>query len=85
MLSAAFAKRVERLRKRKGVTQQKLASATGLTESWLWRLQDEQKPRTITLALIMRLCHGLDVTPDELLNGLPVPTKHHTRPNRDSN
>lgn len=77
MLGAAFAVRVEELRAQKGITQDKLARAVGVTESWLWRIQ--AKPRKITLALVMRITTGLDVTPDELLKGLPVPTTHRTR------
>ena len=79
-LASAFAARVRELRVRKGLSQAQLARAAGLSASWVHRV--ETAPRTITLALIQRLCSALAVTHGELLGNLPQLTQRHTRANR---
>ena len=79
-LAAAFATRVRTLRREKGLTQEALAMAAGLTMSSLYRIES----RKINLALIQRLCRALEVTHGELLNGLPQITERWTRASRTS-
>jgi transcriptional regulator with XRE-family HTH domain len=65
---AAFGRRLRRLRTERGITQDRLAQITGLhrTTIGLWE-RGEKEPR---LATILRLAHGIDVTPDKLVMNL---------------
>lgn len=79
-LAAAFAARLKVPRHQRGLTQEALAMAAGLTMSSLYRIGSA--PRKINLGLIQRLCRALDVTHDELLRDLPQITERWTRANR---
>jgi transcriptional regulator with XRE-family HTH domain len=79
-LAKAFVERVRQLREAKSLSLLQLARKAGISESWLTKV--ETQPRSITLPLIQRLCTGLEVDPNELLNGLPVLTETARRANR---
>ena len=63
-----FGQRVQRLRKRKGFTQEELAKRAKLHPTHLSRI--ERGMREPRLTTILQLKKGLQVTADELLEGL---------------
>jgi transcriptional regulator with XRE-family HTH domain len=65
---ARFAANVERLRERRGLTQEQLGWAAGIHQTAIARIESgERKP---TLATIFKLAHGLEVPPAELFAGI---------------
>lgn len=80
VLAAAFADRLDALRHERGLTQEALARAAGLTPPSLARIRTA--PRKVHLSLIQRVCRALNVTYDDLLSGLPEVTERYTRANR---
>jgi DNA-binding Xre family transcriptional regulator len=65
--------RVDELRQQRGLTLEDLAKASGLSLSALKYMRAHlSDPKLSTL---LKLCRGLGVTPGELVEGLPVPTK----------
>ncbi|MGH2973932.1 MAG: helix-turn-helix domain-containing protein [Solirubrobacterales bacterium] len=71
--SAAFGERLRELRDRQKLSQDALAHATDIHPTAIGRM--ERGAREPRLTTILRLAHGLDVTPGELLNDLGEPTK----------
>ena len=64
-----FGERLRRLRKKSGLTQEKLAEQIKVHAVTISKWEtDEQLPKTL---IIKRLSAALDVTEDELLNGVP--------------
>lgn len=53
------------LRKKKGLSQEKLAEKSGISRSYIVRL--EQKDRLPTLETIFRIAKGLDIKPSKLI------------------
>lgn len=63
--------RIDELRRRRGLTIEGLAQASGLSLSPLKYMREHlSDPK---LSTVLKLCRGLDVTPCELVEGLPVP------------
>jgi len=60
-----FGAAVRRLRLERGLTQEDLAEAAGLSQRYVSVL--ERGENSPTLNVIFRLCHALDVSPMELL------------------
>ena len=67
-LSAAFGERLRELRGRQELSQDALADATDIHPTAIGRM--ERGAREPLLSTILRLAHGLDVQPGELLNDL---------------
>ena len=67
----AFGVRVKRLRKEQCLTQQQLGGIIGLERSAISRL--ETGSTNATLDTILRLAHGLGLSPSELLADLEPP------------
>jgi DNA-binding Xre family transcriptional regulator len=64
--------RIDELRRRRGLTIEDLAQASGLSLSALKYMRAHlSDPK---LSTVLKLCRGLGVTPCELVEGLPVPT-----------
>ena len=61
------AERIRKLRHRRNMTQEELAEAADLSVVYIGNL--ECGARLPSLDTILRLCHILDCTPDELLEG----------------
>jgi transcriptional regulator with XRE-family HTH domain len=70
-VTAAFGARVRVRRLELGLSQEKLADACGL--HWSFVGQVERGQRNITLYNIVRLAHGLQLDPGELIQGLQIP------------
>jgi len=65
---AKFAANVERIRERRGLTQEQLGWAAGMHQTAVARIESgERKP---TLATIFKLARGLEVPPAELFDGI---------------
>lgn len=65
---AKFAANVERLRERRKLTQEQLGWAAGLHQTAVARIESgERKP---TLDTILKLAHGLEISPAELFAGI---------------
>jgi transcriptional regulator with XRE-family HTH domain len=65
---AQFAANVERLRERRGLTQEQLGWAAGLHQTAVARIENgERKP---TLDTIIKLARGLEVPPADLFAGI---------------
>jgi transcriptional regulator with XRE-family HTH domain len=61
---AKFAANVERIRERRGLTQEQLGWASGLHQTAIARIESgERRP---TLDTIFKLAHGLEVPPADL-------------------
>lgn len=70
--------RVDELRQRRGLTIEDLAQASGLSISALKYMRAHlSDPK---LSTVLKLCRGLDVTPCELVEKLPLPPKRHLPP-----
>ena len=75
-LMRAVGERLQRLRGAAGLTPDGLAERCRLPTK---KLTDTEAGRVEpTLRLILVLCDGLAITPDELLHGLPVPHERST-------
>jgi transcriptional regulator with XRE-family HTH domain len=67
-LGLAFGRNLVDARRRRGVSQERLAFAAGLTRDTIGKLENgRRQPR---LATILILCEVLRVEPNELLDGL---------------
>lgn len=75
--SAAFGRRLRELRSRLGLSQDALAEATDIHPTAIGRM--ERGAREPRLTTILRLAHGLDVNPGELLDGLGEAPKRQRR------
>ncbi len=65
---ARFAANVERLRERRGLTQEQLGWAAGIHQTAIARIEKgERKP---TLDTVFKLAGGLEVPPAELFSGI---------------
>lgn len=65
---ARFAANVERIRERRGLTQEQLGWACGMHQTAIARIEKgERKP---TLPTIFKLARGLEVPPAELFEGI---------------
>jgi transcriptional regulator with XRE-family HTH domain len=70
-ITARLGKTVEALRDERQLTNEKLASASGLTLDELRGIKKRHDDPRLTTAL--RLCGALNVSVQELLGGLPIP------------
>ena len=61
-----FGKRVRELREKRGLSQEKLAQASGLTTGFVSTIESGKK--TPSLTTILKLGYGLKVHPCELLS-----------------
>jgi transcriptional regulator with XRE-family HTH domain len=68
----AFGDRVRTHRHDRGESQEELADACGL--HWTFVGQVERGRRNVSLHNILKLAHGLEVDPCELVRGLKPPT-----------
>jgi len=65
---ARFAANVERIREKRGLTQEQLGWAAGMHQTAVARIESgERKP---TLNTIFKLAQGLEVPPAELFDGI---------------
>jgi len=65
---ARFAANVERIREKRGLTQEQLGWAAGMHQTAVTRIESgERKP---TLDTIIKLARGLEVPPAELFDGI---------------
>ena len=67
-MQLAFGNRVARLRKLQGLSQEQLALNAGLDRTYVASV--EAGRRNVSLKSIVRLAHGLSVTPDVLFQEL---------------
>lgn len=66
--AAAFAANVERIRQKRGLTQEQLGWASGIHQTAVARIESgERKP---TLETVFKLARGLEVPPAELFAGI---------------
>ena len=63
-----FGKRVRELREKRGLSQEKLAQASGLTTSFVSTIEGGKK--TPSLTTVLKLARGLKVDAAELFAGL---------------
>jgi len=68
--TAEFGKRVRHYRHERGLTQEGLASLSGL--HWTFVGQVERGRRNLTLHNILKLAAALEVDPGKLVSGLPA-------------
>jgi transcriptional regulator with XRE-family HTH domain len=66
--SKAFGNRVKEVRARKGISQDDLSRATDVHSTAIGRM--ERGSREPRLTTILKLAHGLDVKPGELIDDL---------------
>jgi transcriptional regulator with XRE-family HTH domain len=71
--AAEFGKRVRQHRQERGLTQEQLATRSGL--HWTFVGQVERGRRNITLHNILKLATALGVDAGELVTGLPTPVE----------
>lgn len=68
-----FSERVKRLRLERGLRLADVASLTGFSEAYLYRV--EEGDRTPSLAALLRLAEAHGIAPAELLEGSPEPAR----------
>jgi transcriptional regulator with XRE-family HTH domain len=74
-MKTAFGERVRELRAERGWTTDRLAQETSLTTSGLSDIERAiSEPR---LSTVLLLIESLDVSPADLLAGIPAPRKKH--------
>ena len=61
------------MRKARGLTYEQLAQRSELTKSALYGMKEEQTSPSLITAL--KICRGLEVTPGDLLDPLPLPVE----------
>lgn len=71
-----FGRRLRRLREEQGLSQEALADRCGV--HWTFLGQVERGQRSIRLDNILRIAHGLSITPGTLLDDLPLPPSTRT-------
>ena len=71
MLMRVFGERVRQLRLGQGVTPKRMASKCRVSPEAIRKVEAGRSEPALSLILI--LCDGLGVSPDELIGGLPVP------------
>jgi transcriptional regulator with XRE-family HTH domain len=77
-LASAFGRRLRALRKREGLTQERLARRSNMQATVIGRLERGQhEPR---LASVLSVARGLGVSPGELLDDLANTTACHRQP-----
>jgi transcriptional regulator with XRE-family HTH domain len=81
-LVQAFGARVRTSRIEQGLPQTELAALANVTVSWITRIEQGRHRTNVSLAMIQRLARALEMTYDELLDGLPVVSQRHSRANR---
>ena len=81
-LVQAFGARVRKSRIEQGLPQTELAALANVTVSWITRIEQGGHRTNVSLAVIQRLARALEMTYDELLDGLPVVSQRHSRANR---
>jgi ribosome-binding protein aMBF1 (putative translation factor) len=80
-LLSAVGRRVQQLRETKGLKPGEFARLAGVTQQYLWRLEDGQQ--NLNLRSISRLAIALDVPMTALLEGIdPDPSTVEKRPYR---
>lgn len=62
-----FGERVRQLRKKRKLTQQKLAELADLEYKYIQRIEGKNPP-SIGLAKFIKLAHGLKTTPSDLID-----------------
>lgn len=67
-IEKSFGEVIKRLRKQKGISQEKLAELSNLDRSYLSELERGEK--TASLRTIFKLSNGLEVTADILLKSM---------------
>lgn len=77
VITALLMARVDELRKPQALSLQRLAHASDLSMWTLQRMRRELSDPQLTT--VLRLCRGLGVTADELLEGLPLPVEPRPR------
>lgn len=65
-MAPPFGEKIRELRKRKGLTLDQLATATGSSKSYIWELENKDPPRP-SAEKITRIADALEVTVDYLL------------------
>lgn len=56
--------KLERIRKEKGFTQEKLAKTIGVSKQFIWDIEDGR--RNLSYKLVFKISKALDTTPDKL-------------------
>ncbi len=69
VVAAAFGMRVRQTRKSKGMSLRALARAGQLDPGWLSQI--EHGTRDSSISSVLRIAHGLDVLPEDLIRDLP--------------
>lgn len=70
-VASRFGRRVAKLRRRRGLTQEQVSERTGLEYKYLQRLESPgRRPVNPTLKTLLRLAAVLGVAPKSLLDGL---------------
>jgi DNA-binding Xre family transcriptional regulator len=77
MITALLMARVDRLRKARRLTVERLAHESDLSMFTLTGLREDL--RDPQLNTVLRLCRGLDLTVEELLGDLPLPAQPRPR------
>jgi transcriptional regulator with XRE-family HTH domain len=75
-VAVAFGAHLRQLRTHRGISQDRLAHATGIHPTAIGRL--ERGGREPTLKTILRLAHGLGLQPGEMLTAQTQPQTTHT-------
>lgn len=76
-LMQAFGERLRELRLARKVTPKRLASRCRVAPEAIRSVEEGRREPALSLILI--LCDGLEVSPDELIGGLPVPQERRRR------
>jgi DNA-binding Xre family transcriptional regulator len=72
-ITALLMATVEDMRRSRGLSLERLADASGITLSAIYRLRERHSDPRLTT--VLRLCRGLDVTVGDLLGDLPLPAE----------
>lgn len=76
-LMQAFGERLGELRLARGLSPERVASRCRVTPEVIRNVEAGRSEPALSLILI--LCDGLDVSPNELIGGLPVPQERRSR------
>ena len=76
--TAAFGQRVRLRRQQLGLSQEALADRCGV--HWTFLGQVERGQRNLSLHNLLKLAHGLDIDPGDLVRGLSTPDSSLPKP-----
>lgn len=58
-------------RRKNGYTQKRLASAVGVTQTYISKIESENSINSFSMNVFFSICHELDVPPQKMFEPLP--------------